>query len=72
MRQPSEEKFIRLSPALTINQVTMDPTKKVLGLFCVTILLITVTAGPMRSEQRKLTDAFPYQQLDGRKYIILL
>ena len=46
----------------------MDSTKKVLALFCVTILLITtVTAGPiMRSEQRRLADAFAYLQEYGR------
>ena len=49
----------------------MDPTKQVLALFCVTILLITVTAGPIRSEQRKLTDAFPYRLQDGRKFIMI-
>ena len=52
----------------------MDSTKKVLALFCITILLITtVTAGPiMRSEQRRLADAFAYLQEYGRKLLLYI
>jgi hypothetical protein len=52
------------------HQVIMGPTRIVIALFCVTILLITsVTAGPLiQSEQRKLIDAINYQLQDhGRK-----
>ena len=49
----------------------MGPTKKVIALFCVTIVLITtVTAGPRtRSERMRLINAIEDYQLQdhGRK-----
>ena len=53
----------------------MGPTKKLLALFCVTIVLITtVTAGPLtQSERKRLIDAIieDYQLQDnGRDALI--